>query len=88
MLRLDFGTLYNKYHGETEKNLRESLQTAEIMSPCVFWVDELEKGLATGQGDSGTSRRVLGTLLPGWRSVTPTCSWLRLPTRSRNYPLS
>ena len=63
LLRLDFGTLYNKYHGETEKNLRESLQTAEIMSPCVLWVDELEKGLATGQGDSGTSRRVLGTLL-------------------------
>ncbi|MEE8238430.1 MAG: AAA family ATPase, partial [Gammaproteobacteria bacterium] len=50
-------------HGETEKNLRESLQTAEIMSPCVLWVDELEKGLATGQGDSGTSGRVLGTLL-------------------------
>jgi len=63
LLRLDFGTLYNKYHGETEKNLRAALQTAEIMSPCVLWVDEIEKGLATGQDDSGTSRRVLGTFL-------------------------
>ena len=63
LLRLDFGALYNKYHGETERNLRESLQTAEVMAPCVLWLDEIEKGLATGEGDSGTSHRVLGTLL-------------------------
>ena len=63
LLRLDFGTLYNKYHGETEKNLRSSLQIAELMSPCVLWIDEIEKGLATGHDDSGTSRRVLGTFL-------------------------
>jgi hypothetical protein len=63
LLRLDSGALYNKYHGETERNLRESLQTAEVMSPCVLWLDELEKGLATGQDESGTSRRVLGGLL-------------------------
>jgi hypothetical protein len=63
LLRLDFGSLYNKYHGETERNLRESLQTAEVLSPCVLWLDELEKGLATGHDDSGTARRVLGSLL-------------------------
>ena len=63
LLRLDFGALYNKYHGETEKNLRSSLQTADIMSPCVLWIDEIEKGIATGQDESGTSRRVLGTFL-------------------------
>ena len=63
LLRLDFGALYNKYHGETEKNLRASLQTADVMSPCVLWVDEIEKGIATGQDESGTSRRVLGTFL-------------------------
>jgi hypothetical protein len=63
LLRLDFGALYNKYHGETERNLRESLQTAEVLSPCVLWLDEIEKGLATGHDDSGTARRVLGSLL-------------------------
>jgi SpoVK/Ycf46/Vps4 family AAA+-type ATPase len=63
LLRLDFGALYNKYHGETERNLRESLHTAEIMSPCVLWLDEIEKGLATGHDESGTARRVLGGLL-------------------------
>jgi hypothetical protein len=63
LLRLDFGALYNKFHGETERNLRESLKQAELMSPCVLWIDEMEKGLATGSGDSGLSRRVLGTFL-------------------------
>ncbi len=63
LLRLDFGALYNKYHGETERNLRESLKTAELLSPCVLWLDELEKGVATGHDDSGTSRRMLGGLL-------------------------
>ncbi|NVJ68024.1 MAG: AAA family ATPase [Gammaproteobacteria bacterium] len=63
LLRLDFGALYNKWHGESEKNLRESLKLAEMMSPCVLWLDEVEKGISTGDNDGGTSKRVLGTLL-------------------------
>ena len=63
LLRLDFGTLYNKYFGETERNLRNSLQQAELMAPCVLWMDEIEKGLATGQSDNATAKRVLSTLL-------------------------
>jgi AAA+ superfamily predicted ATPase len=63
LVRLDFGTLYNKYHGETERNLRESLRHAEQLAPCVLWVDEIEKGLASGDNDDGVSRRVLGYLL-------------------------
>lgn len=63
LLRLDFACLYNKFFGETERNLREALRLAEQMSPCVLWMDELEKGLATGDMDGGVSQRVLGTLL-------------------------
>jgi SpoVK/Ycf46/Vps4 family AAA+-type ATPase len=63
LLRLDFGALYNKYHGETDRNLRESLKQAEVMAPCVLWIDEIEKGLAGGSGDDGLSRRVLGYFL-------------------------
>jgi AAA+ superfamily predicted ATPase len=63
LLRLDFAALYNKFFGETERNLRQSLAQAELMSPCVLWIDEIEKGLATGDSDNGTSKRVLGTLL-------------------------
>ena len=63
LLYLDFGVLYNKFFGETERNLRESLKAAEAMAPCVLWIDEIEKGIATGDYDSGTSKRVLGSLL-------------------------
>lgn len=63
LLRLDFATLYNKFFGETERNLREALALAERMSPCVLWMDEVEKGLATGELDGGVSQRILGTLL-------------------------
>ncbi|MEO6799000.1 MAG: AAA family ATPase, partial [Rhodanobacter sp.] len=63
LVRLDFGTLYNKYQGETEKNLREALASTELLSPCVLWIDEIEKGLASGGDDGGASRRVLGYLL-------------------------
>ena len=63
LLRLDFGTLYNKFFGETERNLRNSLKQAELMAPCVLWMDEIEKGITTGQSDNATSKRVLSTLL-------------------------
>jgi SpoVK/Ycf46/Vps4 family AAA+-type ATPase len=63
LLRLDFATLYNKYHGETERNLRESLKTADVMAPCVLWIDEIEKGLAGRGGETGTTQRVLGSFL-------------------------
>ena len=64
LVRLDFGTLYDKYQGETERNLREALASVELLAPCVLWIDEIEKGLASGGGeDGGVSRRVLGYLL-------------------------
>ncbi|AOE50857.1 AAA family ATPase [Kangiella sediminilitoris] len=63
LLRLDFGALYNKWHGESEKNLREALKLSQVMSPCVLWLDEIEKGLSTSDNDGGTSKRMLGTLL-------------------------
>lgn len=69
LLRLDFGVLYNKFFGETEKNIRNALKLAETMSPCVLWIDEIEKGISTGSYDNGTSQRVLGTLLT-WMAET------------------
>ena len=63
LLQLDFGSLYNKFHGETERNLREVLKTAEAMAPCVLWIDEIEKGIAAADSDGGTSRRLQATLL-------------------------
>jgi len=63
LLRMDLASVHDKYVGESERKLRESLATAEVMSPCVVWIDEIEKGLATSDGDAGSSQRVLGTFL-------------------------
>lgn len=65
LFRLDFGQLYGKFHGESETNLRNALNIARTIAPCVLWMDEIEKGLATdsGNGDGGVSRRMLATLL-------------------------
>lgn len=63
LLRLDCGALFNKFVGESERNLRESLCTAALLAPCVLWVDEIEKGFAVGDSDGGATRRILGTFL-------------------------
>lgn len=64
LLSLDCSALFDKFVGETERNLRESLGTAELLAPCVLWIDEIDKGFATGgDADSGTSRRVMGAFL-------------------------
>ncbi|MBW3554418.1 MAG: AAA family ATPase, partial [Gemmatimonadetes bacterium] len=66
LLKLDPGGLYNKYVGETEKNFRRAMETAERMAPVVLWIDELEKAFAESGGggeDGGVSTRVLGTFL-------------------------
>ncbi len=63
LLGLDMGSLYNKYYGESERNLREGLRSAEVMAPCVLWIDEIEKAVSQSDNDSGVSQRMLGTLL-------------------------
>ncbi len=63
LLRFDMGALFNKYIGESERNVREALQLAEVLAPCVLWVDEIEKAISGQRDDTGTSSRILGTLL-------------------------
>jgi len=64
LLKLDPGRLYNKYVGESERNFRRAMDTAERLSPCVLFIDELEKAFASGGSeDGGVSQRVLGTFL-------------------------
>jgi SpoVK/Ycf46/Vps4 family AAA+-type ATPase len=63
LLRLDVGAIYNKYIGESERAIRETLATADATAPCVLWLDEIEKGFASDGHDSGTSQRILATFL-------------------------
>lgn len=57
LLRLDMGRLMGKYVGESEANMRRAISLAEAISPCILWIDELEKAFA-GIGSSGGSAEV------------------------------
>ncbi len=70
LVRLDLGALYGRFVGESEENSRRALRLAETIAPCVLWIDELEKGIATGDNDGGTSLRVLATLLSWMQEKT------------------
>ncbi|GAB4212360.1 MAG: AAA family ATPase [Sandaracinaceae bacterium] len=66
LVRLDPSSLYNKFFGESEKNLRRAIKLAESMAPIVLWIDELEKAFAAvgdGGNDGGVSHRIFGTFL-------------------------
>ncbi|MGB7160771.1 MAG: AAA family ATPase [Tepidisphaeraceae bacterium] len=66
-LTLDVGALMGSLLGQTEQNVRHALRVADAMSPCVLFVDEIEKALAgaasSGTTDSGVSARLFGALL-------------------------
>jgi SpoVK/Ycf46/Vps4 family AAA+-type ATPase len=65
LLQLDCGNIFGSHVGESEENLRSIFQTAESISPCVLWLDEIEKGMggSSGDTDGGTSSRVFGSFL-------------------------
>ena len=72
VLRMDVGALFGSFVGQSEANMRKALKTAEAMSPCVLWIDELEKGLGNARGgnDGGTSTRVFGSFLSWMQEKT------------------
>jgi len=58
LYRLDLATVQGQYVGQSEKQLKEALDTAEYVSPCVLWIDEIEKGLNTDSSSSVTSKMI------------------------------
>jgi SpoVK/Ycf46/Vps4 family AAA+-type ATPase len=67
LLKFDSSSLFDKYIGESEKNLRKSLQVAEAVAPAVLWIDEIEKMFPNAalhsESDGGLSMRIFGTFL-------------------------
>ena len=69
LLKLDVGKLFGGIVGESESRLRQMINLAETISPCILWIDEIDKAFSNteSKGDSGTSNRVLGTFI-SWLS--------------------
>lgn len=66
LLKMDIGSLMDKYQGVSEQRMRDALKMAKAMSPCVLWIDELEKGFSgASSGDDSSFKRMFGYLL-GW----------------------
>lgn len=66
LYRLDFATVQGSYVGQSEQQLKDALTTAENVSPCILWIDEIEKGLSGATGganDGGVSTRMVGQFL-------------------------
>jgi AAA+ superfamily predicted ATPase len=63
LVRLDVGALFGGLVGQSEENTRRALRLVETIAPCLLWIDEMEKALSHGGGDSGTSLRVFGDIL-------------------------
>ena len=58
--------MQGSYVGQSEQQLKDALTTAENVSPCILWIDEIEKGLSgaiAGAGDGGVSTRMVGQFL-------------------------
>lgn len=67
LLKFDCSNLFDKYVGESEKNLRKSLQVAEAVAPSVLWIDEIEKMFPSSglraEADAGLTARIFGSFL-------------------------
>jgi ATP-dependent 26S proteasome regulatory subunit len=63
LLKLDVGKLFGGIVGESESRLRQMISVAETISPCILWIDEIDKAFSNSdsKGDSGTSNRMLAT---------------------------
>lgn len=70
LIRLDLGALFGSLVGQSEENTRRALRLAETVAPCLLWIDEIEKGLAVGSGDAGTSLRVFASILSWMQEKT------------------
>jgi len=69
LLKLDVGKLFGGIVGESESRLRQMINVAETISPCILWIDEIDKAFTNSdnKGDGGTSNRILGTFV-SWLS--------------------
>ncbi|MEB3827724.1 AAA family ATPase [Phormidium sp. CCY1219] len=74
LLRLDTGRLFGGIVGESESRVRQMIQLAQALAPCVLWIDEIDKAFGNisggSDGDSGTSRRVFGSLITWMQEKT------------------
>lgn len=78
LLKLDMGSMMDKYQGGSEENLRKAIKIAEAAAPCVLWIDEIEKafaGVGSGNASSESLMRMFGYFL-SWMQDKTSCVYV------------
>lgn len=90
LLRFDIGRVFGGLVGESERNMRTAIQTAEAVGNCVLWIDEMEKAFAGmgsgGTTDGGTSQRVFGNFITWMQEKTTPCFIISTVNRIESLP--
>ena len=89
LVRLDVGRLLGKYVGESEYNMRKALKLAEAISPCVLWIDEIEKafaGIGSGNGGNEVAVRLFGQFLTWMQEKESTVFIVATANNIENMP--
>jgi MoxR-like ATPase len=67
LVRLDVGGLKGSLVGQSEARMKKALNVIDAISPCVVWIDEIEKALggvmSSNRTDGGTTSQMFGYLL-------------------------
>lgn len=74
LLKLDAGKLFGSLVGQSEAMARNVISQVEAFGKCALQIEELDKAFAgmksSHDGDSGTTRRVIGTFLTWMQEKT------------------
>lgn len=77
LLQMDMGAIMNRYVGESEANMRRTISLIEALSPCVLWIDEIEKAFAatnaSSDGDGGALKRAFAFFLTWMQEKRVPC---------------
>lgn len=87
LLKMDMGSLMGKYVGESEENLRKAIRIAEAASPCVLWIDEIEKAFnGVGGQNSEVLTRMFGYFLSWMQEKTSSVYVIATANNATNLP--
>ncbi len=88
VIKFDVSRVFGSLVGESEARMSKALQMIDAMAPCVCLVDEVDKVFNAngGNGDSGTSTRVLGKILTHMQESKAPIFWVLTANRVNNLP--
>lgn len=89
IVKFDVSRLFASLVGQSEERARGAIKMLEALAPCVAFIDEIDKGLGGAHqsgGDSGVSKRVLGTILTAMQESKAPIFWIASANRVDGLP--